>query len=37
MVKWNWRTSHIIFPRENEHLVLKVRSSVVLPQGSSGD
>ena len=22
MVKWNWRKSGIIFPRENEHLVL---------------
>ena len=22
MVKWNWRKSRIIFPRENEHLVL---------------
>ena len=21
MVKWNWRKSCIIFPRENEHLV----------------
>ena len=21
MVKWNWRKSRIIFPRENEHLV----------------
>ena len=21
MVKWNWRKSHTIFPRENEHLV----------------
>ena len=24
MVKWNWRKSHIIYPRENEHLVLSV-------------
>ena len=22
MVKWNWRKSRIIFPRENEHLVI---------------
>ena len=22
MVKWNWRKSRIIFPRENEHLVV---------------
>ena len=23
MVKWNWRKSRIIFPRENEHLVIQ--------------
>ena len=24
MVKWKWRKSRIIFPQENEHLVLHV-------------
>ena len=25
MVKWNWRKSRIVFPRENEHLVHALR------------
>ena len=24
MLKWNWRKSRIILPRENEHLVVNV-------------
>ena len=30
MVKWNWRKSRIIFPRENEHLVYYIQVLVDL-------
>ena len=32
MVKWNWRKSRIIFPQENEHLVIFDLIQLVLVQ-----
>ena len=32
MVKWNWRKSRIIFPRQNEHLVCNCILFTKLPR-----